>query len=66
MTKLEEKRRRLGLDNGTFAAELGISPSLWSRLQNGQREVSRGFARQVVAKWPEFSTYHAADLMAVA
>ena len=63
VSKLEERRVRLGLDNATFAREeLGISPALWSRLRSGQRPVSREMARAVAGKWPEFASYYAADL----
>lgn len=61
--KLEERRAAAGLFHRAFAAEIGCHESVWARIRTGERGVSRELAHRVIAKWPEFRDYYAADVL---
>ena len=50
--------------NDEFAHELGISPSIWSRVRNGKRPVGRQVMMAILAKYPMLSGYLAEDAKA--
>lgn len=62
VTELRLKQQALGLQQKDLAALIGRGESLVSLVLNGQRPVTLGFARAVIARWPEFAAYLAADL----
>ena len=64
--QLEARRLRAGQSQAAAAAALGCSPSVWSRAVRGLQPVTLDFARRVIAVWPEFAYYYAADLAAAA
>lgn len=60
--RLRRKQRELGLSQAKLGAKLGVTEAHISLVLRGKRRVTLDFARAVIARWPEFSGYMAADL----
>jgi len=54
MEELKEFRNSLGLTLVEFANEIGVSKSLYEKVESGFRKPSREFTTKLKTKYPEF------------
>lgn len=56
MEALKEFRISLGLSKLDFAKEIGVSFSLYKKIESGEREPSRNFIQKLKITYPQFDT----------
>lgn len=54
---LLERQREMGLYDGAFARELGISRPFWNKIRNGQRRPGVVFLRAVAVRFPDLQPH---------
>lgn len=54
MEELKEFRKSLNLTNQEFAEKIGVSKSLYEKVENGFRKPSREFTTKLKSKYPQF------------
>lgn len=65
MSLVEElKRRQAGKSQEVFAAEIGITQSMLSRLYSGERTVGKAVARRIKRRFPDLTLELASSLLA--
>lgn len=54
MEELKEFRKSLNLTSQEFAEKIGISKSLYDKVETGVRKPSREFTTKLKSKYPQF------------
>lgn len=54
MEELKEFRKSLNLTSQEFAEKIGISKSLYDKVETGVRKPSRKFTTKLKSKYPQF------------
>ena len=53
LDSIKAAQEQKGWSDGEFSRQLGMSPSAWSRIQAGKREMGLDFIRAVARVFPE-------------
>lgn len=56
MKELKEFRKSMNMTIEAFAKSIGISKSLYEKIENGVRGTSKGFTLKLKKKYPQFDT----------
>lgn len=54
MKELKEFRESMNMTRETFANSIGISKSLYEKIESGVRGTSKGFTQKLKKRYPQF------------